>query len=171
MEIYNLFAGIFDYPDPRMMGYVNACIPLAASLHSDAAVLLKSFKTGCEQAGRDAMEEIYTGTFDMKADSSPYVGYHLFGDDWRRSAFLAQLQERYHASGFSAGKELPDHLSVMLRYLTAAGDTPETEELADTCLVPALRKMAGSIDHNANPYGFALEALLLCFDARAGVRS
>ncbi len=171
MQIYNLFAGILDYPNPRTMDYINDCILLAASLDRGAAERLERFKTGCENSGADSLEEIYTGTFDLKADSSPYVGYHLFGDDWRRSAFLAQLQEQYRASGFSAGKELPDHLSVMLRYLAVAGDTPETEDLVGTCLVPALRKMAGSIEHNANPYAYALEALLLCLDSSAGVGS
>ncbi len=167
MRIYNLFADILDYPNPRLMDSVDQCIPLAASLNRGADELLRKFKAGCERAGGNSLEEIYTGTFDMKAGSSPYVGYHLFGDDWRRSAFLAKLQERFRAGGFSARQELPDHISVMLRFLASQDTTPETAELVDVCVVPALRKMTGSILCTANPYAPALQALLLCLDCHA----
>jgi len=39
------------------------------------------------------MEELYTRTFDLQAVCSPYVGYQLFGDSYKRGIFMARLNE------------------------------------------------------------------------------
>ncbi len=159
MRIYALFADLLDYPNTQLTGRVNECIAQVEPLHHDSAQLLVRFNADCERVGMSNLEELYTSTFDMSAGSSLYVGYHLFGDEWRRSALLVKLQENYRRTGFSAGKELPDHMSVMLRFLGAHGDAAEAQDLIRACIVPALTKIVANVDRDTNPYAAVLEAL------------
>jgi nitrate reductase delta subunit len=95
----------------------------------------------------------------------PYVGYHLFGESYKRGAFMAQLNETYHAFGYSAGKELPDHISTVLRFLgldTVNRQGDFCRSLVDEGLVPALGKMLQTFGaQSENPYHALLSALQL----------
>jgi nitrate reductase assembly molybdenum cofactor insertion protein NarJ len=73
---------------------------------------------------------------------------------------MAGLKEHYGTYGFSEGAELPDRLSVMLRFLTLEEDA-EQAEIIDWCLVPALEKMVAELKDGSNPYRVVLQALLL----------
>ena len=57
-------------------------------------------------------------------------------------------------------KELPDHISVMLRYVSKAVWGDETRELISSCLIPAVKKMV-SLFKDDNPYRGVLEATLV----------
>ncbi len=161
MLTYGLFADLLDYPDENLLERVNECISQVEPLQQDSARLLDRFRTECRRVGVTGLEELYTSTFDMKSSSSLYTGYHLFGDEWRRSALLAGLQETYRRNGFCAGKELPDHLSVMLRFLGAQVGAAEACDLVHECIIPALFEIVASMDGDVNPYGSVLEALRL----------
>lgn len=90
---------------------------------------------------------------------APYVGFHLFGEGYKRRVFLARLNGLYSSRGFSAGRELPDHVAVVLRFLAAAEGDEETRVLREDGLVPALTKMIGAFGDSGNPYGDVLRAL------------
>jgi len=77
----------------------------------------------------------------LDATCHPYVGYHLFGESYKRSAFLLGLKERYRPYHLQYGSELPDHLAVMLRFLAVNANAEETETIIREALHPALRKM------------------------------
>jgi nitrate reductase delta subunit len=98
----------------------------------------------------------------MQAVCYPYVGYHLFGESYKRGAFLARLNEGYRAHGFSAKKEQPDHVPVILRFLALGEKGDFSEALLREGLIPALDKMADTFgDNGGNPYGEVIRALLL----------
>jgi len=170
MHALGFFADILDYPTARLNDRLRDCIlaletgngllPAADAL--PPCERLRQFQNTCGRVELSRLEEIYTATFDMRADSSLYVGYQLFGDDWRRSSYLARLQQLYRAHGFSAGAELPDHMCIMLHFIAGQDSSVETQELITDCLVPALSKILDKLDRAANPYAPALEALLLC---------
>jgi nitrate reductase delta subunit len=111
------------------------------------------------------MRELYTTTFDMQPVCYPYVGYHLFGESYKRGAFMAQLNEAYHAHGYSAGQELPDHLSVILRFLGLDAENHRDDfckALINDGVNPALEKMLKVFDaQSENPYFGLLSALHL----------
>jgi nitrate reductase assembly molybdenum cofactor insertion protein NarJ len=72
---------------------------------------------------------------------------------------MAKLKEHYKAHGFSEEKELPDHLSVMLRFLSANCNDAESQELIRECMLPALSKMIGALNGvKENPYRAVLKA-------------
>ena len=55
--------------------------------------------------------------------------------------------------------ELPDHLSVVLRYLGAVASGPGRQALLEDALVPALDKMLASLEDPTNVYRSVLSAL------------
>ncbi len=174
MGVYELFAVALDYPSARISSLPNK---LAASLDeqdraglppdsiASAKDLVERFRCACESAGPQRLEEIYTATFDMTPDCSLYVGYHLFGDDWRRSSYLVQLQQLYRAGNFQVGNDLPDHLPTILRFIGLPGALDEAEEIIGECLIPAVSKILSRIKSASNPYQWIFEALLIYLDA------
>lgn len=161
MPPYELMAGLLDYPDAGLPDRVKAC---RAALNAGAAACLDRFRAAIRPLGQGALEELYTATFDMAADRSLYVGHHLFGEDARRSLFLVKLKEHYRAYGFDSGRELPDHLCVMLRFLACREPDEETSELVHDCIVPALAKALQGADETAAAYVAVLKAILLGLD-------
>lgn len=167
MPIYCLFADIFDYPTPILADRVDELLPLATATSGEAAQLLYQFRTFVDKTPPEKVEELYTGTFDLQPICSPYIGYQIFGEEYRRGMFMAHLREYYRTSGFFAGTDLPDHLCVILRFLAGREPGEVERELVTDCLVPALEKMVEGFTESTNPYRGALQALLLLLDARA----
>jgi nitrate reductase molybdenum cofactor assembly chaperone NarJ/NarW len=162
MEALRLFAEIVDYPKRELPEHVSECIRCITPVCGQAAELLEDFRTKLLALGLAQVEELYTASFDMKPDCSPYIGHHLFGEDGRRNLFMARLNEEYGASGFERGSELPDHLVVLLRFLARKrAETETTRELIVECMVPALGRMVEPLAACGHPYTSALRALLL----------
>ncbi len=159
---YQFFANILDYPGPLLFDDVRDCISSLEPGHIEAARILGEFRSSLEGAGIGRIEEIYTATFDLQAGCSLYAGYHLFGDDYRRSMLLVKLKEAYRERNFTAGKELPDHLCVLLRFLALHEHEPDSRELISDCVIPAVVKIVDGAERAATPYRLVLEALLRC---------
>jgi nitrate reductase delta subunit len=159
-RIFHLFADILEYPTPNLLSQVKECMDLLSSVNPQTVTNLDEFNRFVEQAKPGRLDEIYTGTFDLQVVCYPYAGYHLFGESYKRGAFMVKLKERYSANGFSAGSELPDHIAVILRFLALLQDEEERRVLVGECLIPALEKMVRAFGDKANPYGEVTHALL-----------
>lgn len=177
-----LFADLLDYPRPGMAEAARECEALVSQGNHEAAGLLGEFAAWVVATPLGRVEEIYTSGFDLGASFCPYVGHHLFGERYERSAFMLELKERFRARGVDAGGELPDHLAPLLRYLAARDDAEPAEELVGEALLPALAKILGESgaggrgaegeepreaegarpgERLANPYRLVLQALKL----------
>ncbi len=167
-RVLQLFADMLDYPQKNMVQHVRECEALVSTTSPEAAALLRQFRHFLEETPDGQLEEIYTGIFDLDAACHPYVGYQLFGDSYERSVFLLELKKRYRSCGFEASEnELPDRLSVLLRFLSMSGDGRPSQEIIDEGLVPALDKMARGAEEEteeripraSDPYRQVLQAL------------
>src|SRR5690554_3082449 len=116
VTVYELLACVSDYPTPELPAAVRECAAVLRAQRSPAARPMTRFRLFVEQIELNGLEELYAATFDLKPVCYPYVGYQLFGDTYKRGEFLARLNARYRESGFVAQGELPDHLSLILRY-------------------------------------------------------
>jgi nitrate reductase delta subunit len=161
--LYELFADLLAYPTPATLGQARECLQQLQEAPPGAASALENFYCALQTRSLEQLEELYTITFDMQPVCYPYVGYQLFGESYKRGAFMAQLNEAYHARGYSAGQELPDHLSVVLHFL---GLEPVDREggfchaLVTEGLTPALGKMLQPFGRQSeNPYFGLLSAL------------
>jgi nitrate reductase molybdenum cofactor assembly chaperone NarJ/NarW len=160
MELYQRFAEILTYPTPSLHNQADDCVSLLPYLDTDAVSLLNEFQAFLKITTLERIEEIYTRTFDLQAICHPYVGYHLFGNGSQRGTFMVGLKEHYRTCGLSVGNELPDHISIMLRFASTCTNA-EKEDLTSECIVPAVRKMISEFEDGSNPYRGVLQALLL----------
>ena len=161
-KLLALFADILDYPGPglaeRTAELTRGCQEQAGA-HAAVEERLRQFQRFVIETPRGKLEEVYTETFDLAAERCPYVGYQLFGDGQNRSRFLQELNARYRSHGFPVGRELPDHLPLMLRFTAACADPAEREEILREAIEPAVQKMIAAATASATGYDPALRAL------------
>ncbi|MGP0073527.1 MAG: nitrate reductase molybdenum cofactor assembly chaperone [Bryobacteraceae bacterium] len=158
MALYSLFAEILGYPECPIGKAVSDCMAELVPEFSAAHVHIADFQNAVAGRSLGQLQETYTNAFDLRPDCTPNLGYHLFGDDGRRGLFLAELKRRMEARGIPLGFELPDHISLLLRYMHAAEQ--ERSPLIEDCMLPAVSRMVEILDSTENPYKHVLRALL-----------
>lgn len=181
-RIFHLLAQILEYPQADLTGVVRECEALLSLEYPQAAGFLQEFQDFAADTPLGRQQEIYTATFDLDATCHLYVGHHLFGESYKRSAFMLGLKERYQNVGLETGPEVADHLALLVRFLSLCNDPVETEVLIQDALLPALRQMlkqkdevetegeklvAGKVQ-KPRVYQAALEALLRMLRSKAG---
>jgi nitrate reductase delta subunit len=152
-RILRLFADLLAYPQGDLLAKARECESWLARWDPGAVESAGAFRSAAEAAPLARLEELYTAAFDLNAAWHPYVGYHLFGESYKRSAFLLGLKERYRAEGFRFEGELPDHLRVVLGFLSACADPSLVEEVAREAVLPTLERMLGPARGEAGPEG------------------
>ncbi len=167
--VFALLSEILDYPGPHLRERIEACIATLGAAHP-ASGRLRDFARVLAGAPEGGVQESYTAAFDLDESCSPHVGYRLLGRDPRRGTFLARLAGRFRACGFSSGRELPDHISVLLRFLACAPSDDDRGELVRDCLLPAVASLSRELGRRSHPYAAAAEAVRLVLeeDAREG---
>ncbi len=163
-RLYLLYADLLEYPLPVLRWQVDRCTELLGEVNPIASERLVGFRSWFTQETLAHAEEIYTSTFDLQGICCPYVGHHLFGENYQRSWFMAKLNEAYHERGFSCGTELPDHISIVLRFLALGDEDEFSRVLLMEGLIPSLGKMIQSFSEDGNhPYAQVLRSLLVFF--------
>ncbi|HAX24869.1 MAG TPA: hypothetical protein DCX80_07515 [Chloroflexi bacterium] len=180
------FADLLEYPRGDIIRVAEECAALLSPALPEAAGPLRDFANGMTGLPRGTIEEIYTSTFDLDPVCYLYVGYHVFGETYKRSVFLVALKERYRNCGVGIDSELADHISAMLRYVVAGDDAEDVDVVVREALLPALQRMtgraksAGHDDEGESPpvetpagerqlYRGLLEALRLVLMEMAGI--
>ncbi len=154
-RLFQLYALILEYPRTDLSEVVRECQALIARGNPEAAALIGGFRTFLESTSLERLQEVYTVTFDLDATYHPYVGHHLFGESYKRSAFLVGLKERYQTFGYTFSEsELADHLAVMVGFLAVCEDAVLTKELIQDALLPGLGRMVKEDqDGDRSPHG------------------
>ena len=162
-NLYASFADLLSYPTASTFAQAETCLVGLQDAHPEAVPAFENFLSALNQIELERLKELYTTTFDMQPVCYPYIGYQLFGESYKRGALMAQLNEAYHAFGFSAEHELPDHVSVALRFLALDAANREGEfcqSLLQSGLIPAFEKMLKPFGaQSENPYFWLLSAL------------
>ena len=117
-SVLRAFSTLIDYPESKesLDGQLEILGNDYAPNDKDRIKLLKRWMDG-QSLG--SLQEAYTGIFDINSLCSPYIGYHLFGEDYKRSLLLTGLKEKFRFFGFDQSyDEMPDHLSVILKFLS-----------------------------------------------------
>ncbi len=159
--VLDLLAAAVEYPTPDLPSQAWDCAVTLQAIHWRAARRMVRFARFVAQTPLPTLEERYAATFDLRPVCYPYIGFHLFGETYKRGEFLARLNERYRERGFDVVGELPDHLGVVLRYLARTPDPALLEEGA----IPALQRMIPPL--REDPYRDPLQAILAVLRAQA----
>ncbi len=137
-RIWELFADLLDYPKASPVDMLEECRTLIEVMSPDAETSLAGFQAFARKANLGHLQEEYTRAFDMDESHSLYVGYHLLGESYKRSALLLEFKERYRAHGMEVAGELTDYLPVVLRFLTICDDQDLTDEIVGEAMWPML---------------------------------
>jgi nitrate reductase molybdenum cofactor assembly chaperone NarJ/NarW len=141
-KLLGLFADILDYPAPGLASKAAECAALIRAAQPKAAALLESFRHYAEENTLGKLQEVFSGFFDLNSVCHPYVGYQLFGENYKRSIFLIGLRKSYRAEGFEAdASEMADRLSIVLRFAAQSKGGEEIDDLLSLALLPALARM------------------------------
>lgn len=144
---YELYAELLDYPQPD----------LAAAAERAGVPELAAWAAGVSYR---EVEELYTRTFDLQPPCCLEVGWHLFGESYKRGSFLVKMTVAAREHGVEPGVEMPDHLSVVLRLLPRLGPDEDARGLVEEAVLPAMEKMLeGFGDRQGNPYRALLVAV------------
>jgi nitrate reductase delta subunit len=134
-----------------LLGYPNGNFEDAASDSPEIHAFLDEIR----RVAPEGMEELYTRTFDLNPVATLEVGWHLWGEQYERGRFLADLRSLQEELSIEAGSELPDHLTSLLPMLATMS---EPSALAKKIL-PALEKIAKPLDEQGNPYRHLIGAV------------
>ena len=140
-RVLELFAELLEYPHPRLAQTARECVAQVAPENAEAAALIEGFASFADRTPPDIVEEVFTATFDLDATCHPYIGYHLFGEDYKRSALMLELKDLYRRYEFDSGVELPDHVAVLLRFMAVCPDPELIGEIGREALVRTLEPM------------------------------
>ena len=150
-QLLGLFADILDYPATGLARKAAECAALIGAAQPEAVALLESFRCFAEEHPLGKLQEVYSGFFDLNSICHPYVGYQLFGENYKRSVFLIELKKAYRAAGFEAdASEIPDRLSIVLRFAAQSKGGEEVDELQNRGVLPALARMTTKPESDAH---------------------
>jgi len=143
IHTYQLLADVFRYPDKNFRTTLNECNLLLETYYPEAAAEMKAFSDYVAAAQDDELEELFTKTFDVQPICYLDLGYVIFGEDYKRGAFLLHMQEEQQKAGNDCGTDLSDNISNILTLIAKSGPTIFVRELVARMLAPGVEKMIG----------------------------
>ena len=162
-QLYRCFSNLLGYPSSDLTEQTQTCIDLLQTDHPKLAEKMVNFLDFTKNTPLGRLEEIYTGTFDINPACHIFAGHILFGESFKRGAFLAKLEEEYQNRNFDKGPELADHIPLLFNFLENL--PPEDDlgnDLITNCLIPVFEKMNGNFkDNSSNPYVPVLRSALV----------
>lgn len=157
MKIYLQLADLLEYPRAQHSDLLQNLI--AADVSSDGQLsFLKDFQKNINSLKLSEWQELYTASFEIQSTASLDIGFHLFGEAYKRGAFMAKLKATQNALNMPLGNELPDHLTQMLRLL-AHLQPVQAAPLIEECLLPGLVSILAGLENLQHPYRAFFEGL------------
>lgn len=158
--LYDRLADLLAYPEPDWTDRLDRALEGTVKAHPAAARALASFRDRVRGSSVEEIQELYTRTFDINPVCTLEVGWHVYGEDYARGAFLVGMRQRLRDNNLPESCELPDHLTHVLALLgRLAGE--DADELAGHYALPALEKMLAGMDGAEHPYLALVEAVRL----------
>ncbi|NYS25511.1 nitrate reductase molybdenum cofactor assembly chaperone [Rhodobacteraceae bacterium 2376] len=135
MKTYRALSALLTYPSTDL----QAAVPAIWQILSDEGLLkpgqlakLEPLLTDLEKGDIYDLQERYVLQFDRARTLSLNLFEHIHGESRDRGGAMVDLLETYRAGGFDlVGPELPDHLPVLLEFLSTQAPEQAREILAD----------------------------------------
>jgi len=166
-EAHDALAGLFVYPDDGFPARLVGARQALTRTDAAAAAELDRFAADIERQSIEAMQELFTRTFDINPECALEVGWHLFGEEYLRGAFLVRMREELRRLGMEESAELPDHLTHVLAIL-ARWSGERADDFATACVLPAVDRMLQALAGKDDPYESALRAVRVFLAHRHG---
>lgn len=157
-------AVLYEYPTAELLPIVSLLIQYFSS-HSNTLFIpiiekLRVFFDYCSSTSLAKLEEDYIASFEMNTKFILYIGHLLLGENYERSEFISQLQELYSLYNFEIeNNELPDHISLILRFL-AKKEVPQGKRKL------LIDNLINSFPHESDDKDSRNETYLLAIDEK-----
>lgn len=155
-------SALLSYPDtelraglPEIADAIRASRALKRRYRDDLLALVD------EIAGSDALEAEgrYVDLFDRGRHTSLNLFEHVHGDSRNRGPAMLELRQRYLDAGMEPlSDELPDHLPLMLEYLSCRDGAELRSMVGEAALI--LRKIGNTLLKRHSRYAAVMAALL-----------
>lgn len=151
MTVYDYLSRVLAYPFVGMRQLAEQGESILISSYPEEIENWQKFVSSIALLDQGEWEELYVATFDVQAACCLDIGYVLYGEDYKRGQFMANLKEACRTLHVDIGTELPDHLPNILRLLPKLkfGDGAN---LVNGVVAPAMDKMLGGFEKSENPY-------------------
>jgi len=166
--IHEILADLLDYPVADWQSRCDECKELLTAESKSFVSQFSLFASETEKLSLSELQELYTRTFDLSPVCALDIGYHLFGENYKRGVFLANLRETEAPFDLGQEHQLPDYLPVLLRLLTKLDDEELRSALIVDCMIPALEKMLKTLGEGENPYRHLIAAVNTKLKSEAG---
>ncbi|WP_415182477.1 nitrate reductase molybdenum cofactor assembly chaperone [Phaeovulum sp.] len=161
IRTFKALSALLSYPSADL----QEAVPAIRSVLQAETVLSTPQKAALEPllqhlAGGDLfdLQEDYVLLFDRSRTLSLNLFEHIHGESRDRGGAMVDLLETYRAGGFDlVGPELPDHLPVLLEFLSTRPLPAAQEILADAG--PILAALATRLSRRETPYAAVLNTL------------
>lgn len=145
-------AYVLTYPDRSYHMRVAMCVEdVAAECGDSGLAAMRRFSGWAGSQSLSQLEEVFTRTFDLNPKCSLEIGWHLFGEEYDRGAFMAEVRSRLRDVEIEERIELPDHLIHVLP-LFAAMPEDEASWFGAKMVLPALEEMIAALEKAQSPY-------------------
>jgi nitrate reductase delta subunit len=161
-------ADLLDYPEASWRSFIESCGELVANGRPESSDAFTAFRETVMTLSLSDLQELYTRTFDLSPVCALDIGYHLFGENYKRGVFLANLRETEAPFDLGQEHQLPDYLPVLLRLLTKLNDEELRSALIVDCMIPALEKMLKTLSESENPYRHLIESVRITLQSEFG---
>jgi nitrate reductase delta subunit len=158
-HLYEILASLLEYPGDDWNSRLERCKQWLTVQEPEVAVQFISFRRKVRQLPIEKMQELYTHTFDLNPVCTLDIGYHVFGENYKRGELLASLRETEAPYELGQRNQLPDYLPVLLRLLVKLEDEDLRRSLITELLIPALDKMRQAFGDAHNPYRDLIEVI------------
>ena len=160
---------LLSYPSPELQ---QAMPEISALLGADRRMTAKtrrSLRLLADSLSTDDIfdvQERYVTLFDRSRTLSLCLFEHVHGESRDRGGAMVSLLETYRDGGYElATSELPDHLPVLLEFLSTRPAKEARSVLTDAAHI--LQALAERLSRRESPYAAAFTALLQVAGARA----
>jgi len=158
-EVHDALARLVSYPSPGFAEASEEWVAQVGAACPEAGAHLEDFLGWVRGCGEGEIEEQFTRTFDVSTEAALEIGWHAYGENYTRGAFLVRMRELLREHGVAETGELPDHLSHVLPVLGRL-DHETSRALADEVVIPSVKKIAVALAAGAHPYEGVLDAVL-----------
>ena len=158
-RLYEMFAGLLEYPEADWGVRLEMCSQRLRIESPELAPHFAEFSRKIADVPVAQLQERYTQTFDLNPVCTLDIGYHQFGENYKRGELLAGLRETEAPYELGQQHQLPDYLPVLLRLLVKLEDTELRSALIAECMIPALDKMIEALSQTENPYRDLVEVI------------
>lgn len=168
--ILRALAALLDYPEDSLraaLPEIRAVLQDAKRLSSERRHDLRALTDDLGRGDLIDVQARYVELFDRGRSTSLNLFEHVHGDGRERGSAMLELRERYQRIGLvQSNHDLPDHLPVLLEYLSCC-EPAETPALLGEC-AHVLRKLGNTLVKRGSRYA-AVPAALLDLAGEAGL--